>query len=120
MLKHSFKSLIATGMVAALLVTSGCTLADRLERYIDGTPSAVPDELMTVWEVWTVLSQDYAGREQINQSELSRGAIQGMLEALGDTDPDFLTPDRYRLDDPDLGAVWQVWVAPAKRSPWAA
>ena len=109
MLKHSFKSLIATGMIAALLVTSGCTLADRLERYIDGTPRAVPDELLTVWEVWEVLSQDYASRDQIDQSELSRGAIQGMLDALGDTDPDFLTPNRYRLDDPDLGAVWQVW-----------
>ena len=109
MLKFSFKLLLATGMVAALLVASGCTLADRLEQYIDDTPRAVPDELSTVWEVWTVLSQDYANREQIDQSELSKGAIDGMLEALGDTSPDYLTQEQYQLDAPDMGAVWQVW-----------
>ena len=65
--------------------------------------------MSTVWEVWTVLSRDYANREQIDQSELSKGAIDGMLEALGDTSPDYLTQEQYQLDAPDMGAVWQVW-----------
>ena len=108
MLRSPFRRLTAIGVLVALLLllASGCALTDRLQR--DRTPSAVPDELETVWEAWTVLSENYVDKDGLVQSTLSEGAIRGMLEALG-RGPDLATPDQYQLDAPDLGAVWQVW-----------
>ena len=105
------RSLVLLSVTAALLLLalSGCSLADRLQRAVDGMPSAVPSELRTVWEAWTVLSEDHVDKDELVQSKLSAGAIQGMLEALGNPNPDFLSPDQYQLDAPELGAVWQFW-----------
>ena len=110
-LKYLTKRLFVIGILAMvpLLVVSGCVLADRLERSFNDTPQEVPKELEIVWETWKLLSDEYITQAELDEAKLSAGAIQGMLEALGDPAPDFLTPDRYQLDAPNLGAIWQVW-----------
>ena len=104
--------LLLWGTIAAfvLLVATACAPLERLQLLRRGqVPSQVPQELSTVWEVWQILEKDYGGRESIDQRRLSEGAIQGMLETLGDREPAYLSPDDYDLDTPDLGAVWQAW-----------
>jgi len=46
--------------------------------------SEFPEELHTIEEVWWLLSEDYVNNDALDPEELSRGAIEGMLEALDD------------------------------------
>ena len=62
-----------------------------------------------VWEVWQILHEDYGGMESIDQRQLSEGAIQGMVDALGVGGSAYLNKGDYDLDAPDLGAVWAAW-----------
>ena len=108
MLRYSSRRLTMIGVFITLLlfVISGCGLSERLQG--DRTPSVVPDELGTVWETWTVLSENYVDKDGLIQSRLSEGAIQEIVAAL-ERGPELITPDQYQLDAPDLGAIWQVW-----------
>jgi len=47
--------------------------------------SEFPEELRTVEEVWWLLSEDYVNNDALDPEKLSRGAIEGMLEALNDS-----------------------------------
>ena len=98
--------MIGVFITLLLFVISGCGLSERLQG--DRTPSVVPDELGTVWETWTVLSENYVDKDGLIQSRLSEGAIQEIVAAL-ERGPELITPDQYQLDAPDLGAIWQVW-----------
>ena len=108
MLRYSSRRRTMIGVFITLLlfVISGCGLSERLQG--DRTPSVVPDELGTVWETWTVLSENYVDKDGLIQSRLSEGAIQEIVAAL-ERGPELITPDQYQLDAPDLGAIWQVW-----------
>ncbi len=44
----------------------------------------LPEEFDVLGEVWEFLSEDYVNKEAVDPAELSEGAIEGMLEALGD------------------------------------
>ncbi|MDR9459677.1 MAG: S41 family peptidase [Dehalococcoidia bacterium] len=46
--------------------------------------SEFPEELHAVEEVWWMLSEDYVNNDALDSEKLSRGAIEGMLEALDD------------------------------------
>ena len=47
--------------------------------------SEFPEELHAVEEVWWLLSEDYVNQDALDPEKLSRGAIEGMLEALNDS-----------------------------------
>jgi carboxyl-terminal processing protease len=66
------------------------------------TPSApeLPEEFNTLGEVWALLSLDYVNKDALDPEELSRGAIEGMLEALGDPYTSYL--ESYQLASSDL------------------
>ena len=97
---------------AALLTVMACGPLERLQQPREGqTPSQVPQELSVLWEVWQTLEEDFGGEQSIDQRSLSEGAIQGMVDALGDGDHAYITAEDYDLDAPDLGAVWQAWQA---------
>jgi len=67
-----------------------------------GVPQEVPEEFNTLWEVWQFLSQDYVNKEAIDPEELSQGAIEGLLEALGDPYTHYLDVETYELALSDL------------------
>ena len=47
--------------------------------------SEFPEELHAIEEVWWLLSEDYVNQDALDPEKLSRGAIEGMLEALNDS-----------------------------------
>jgi carboxyl-terminal processing protease len=47
--------------------------------------SEFPEELHSIEEVWWLLSEDYVNQDALDPEKLSRGAIEGMLEALNDS-----------------------------------
>ena len=63
----------------------------------DGVPEEVPPEFDTLWEVWQSLSEDYVNKEALESKELIQGAIEGLIEALGDPYTAYLDPEAYEL-----------------------
>jgi len=62
------------------------------------TLDATPDELSTLfapfWESWQIVHEDYVD-QPVNDVELMRGAISGMLDALGDQHTSYMDPVMY-------------------------
>lgn len=48
------------------------------------TTPELPDEFNALRDTWNILANDYVNNEALDPEELSKGAIEGMLEALGD------------------------------------
>ena len=93
-----------------LLLAAACGPMELLQGLRQGqTPSQMPQELATLWQVWQILEQDFRGSEKLDQSLLSLGAIQGMVDALGEEEHSYLSPEDYDPGASDLGAVWQAW-----------
>gem|GEM_PF-79034 len=60
--------------------------------------SATPSELQALfapfWEAWTLIHEDYVD-QPVNDVELMRGAINGMMNALGDQHSSYMNPKDY-------------------------
>ncbi len=60
--------------------------------------SATPSELQTLftpfWEAWTLVHENYVD-QPVNDVELMRGAISGMMDALGDQHSSYMNPKDF-------------------------
>ncbi|MCZ7545215.1 MAG: hypothetical protein M5R40_17575 [Anaerolineae bacterium] len=54
------------------------------------------------WETWDVLHQVYVDAEQLDDAALMEGALQGMLEAVGDPNTAYMNPDAFRMSNEAL------------------
>lgn len=79
------------------------------------SPSATPidtDELFApFWDAWRIVHEDYV--DQVNDIELMRGAIRGMLEALGDPHTGYMDPDEFQQANIPLEGTYEgigAWV----------
>jgi carboxyl-terminal processing protease len=71
------------------------------------TGSAQPVDLGLIREAWDVLHSKYVGADQLNDTELIYGAINGMTEAVGDTGhTSFLTPEERAARSNDLSGQY--------------
>ena len=59
----------------------------------------LPGEFDSLGEAWKILSDDYVNNEALDPEELSKGAIKGMLEALGDPYTSYLESYQLALSD---------------------
>jgi carboxyl-terminal processing protease len=77
------RSLLPTLMVIVLIVLSfGAGFA--YSQLLTPTATELPEEFDALGEVWELLADDYVNNDVLDPEKLSRGAIEGMLEALGD------------------------------------
>jgi carboxyl-terminal processing protease len=59
-------------------------------------PTQSTDELFTAfWQAWDLVHQQYVD-QPVNDEQLMRGAIQGMLQSLGDQHTSYLDPEEYK------------------------
>jgi len=86
-----------TPLVVLLLILSFVAGVFISQVFYDGVPDEVPSEFETLWEVWDSLSGDYVNKEALDSSELVQGAINGMIEALGDPYTTYLDPESSDL-----------------------
>ncbi len=77
-------------MSLALSFGVGCTLDDR-------TPPGLEPGLDSIVEAWDIIVNDYVGKDGLDTSALSQGAIKGMMEALGDPYSAYLDAEAYQL-----------------------
>ena len=55
------------------------------------------DGMELVEEAWDIIFRDYVEREQLEPSELSKGAIEGMIEALDDPYTSYIDAETYEI-----------------------
>ncbi len=93
------RSLLPTLLVVLLIVLSFGAGFAYSKLFTPAAPE-LPAEFDTLGEVWELLSLDYVNKDALDPEELSRGAIEGMLEALGDPYTSYL--ESYQLASSDL------------------
>ncbi len=87
------KNLPLTLLIVFLLLlffSAGCGL-------FQAESEEVPPEFDTLWEVWQFLSEDYVNKEALDPKALAQGAIEGLIEALGDPYTAYLDPETSEL-----------------------
>jgi carboxyl-terminal processing protease len=79
----SKRSLTVVVLVLAFFVTfSAGTVTGYLAKPVQAAEQ--PSEFAVFWEAWEVVTQHFVDREKIDFTRMTYGAIQGMLDSLGD------------------------------------
>ena len=94
------------GLFVIIVTLVTFDVADRL--WSNRLPFGIPAELAGVWEVYRILDEDYVSVDELDQSMLTNGAVQGMLDILtasGAIDQDSQT----LLDSSGFGAIRRAW-----------
>ena len=65
-------------------------------------PDAVPEDLATAWEVWTLINGQHVDRSEFDSEDFDEGAIRGILAALGDAHTNYVPPEAFQIDNEDL------------------
>ena len=93
---------LGTGLALALTFSVGIgvgLIAAPVLGDVDGTTpgpaiGAPGDALALIGEAWEILHQDYVGADELDDTSLAYGAIEGLADAVGDTGhTSFLTPE---------------------------
>jgi carboxyl-terminal processing protease len=97
------------GLLVLLLLSSsfaGGVAADRagmLPGTVAVEPAGTRATFQIFWEAWDLVQQHYVDRAAVQPIRLTRGAIAGMLAALGDAGHTrFLSPDAYQAEEAAL------------------
>ncbi|RIK45633.1 MAG: hypothetical protein DCC59_17805, partial [Chloroflexi bacterium] len=72
--------------------------------------AATPEELQTLfapfWEAWTLVHENYVD-QPVDDVALMRGAIDGMMAALGDKHSSYMYPEEYKLANESLEGSYE-------------
>jgi len=91
------KFLLPTFLLAAVIVVC-FTLGFFVARIAYYPTTDLPEEFNTLGEVWQSLQEYYVNEDALDPEELAQGAIDGLLEALGDPYTSYLDPEMYELE----------------------
>jgi len=61
------------------------------------SPAAGSEGLAVVEEAWNIIFRDYVDRDQLETGEISKGAIEGMIEALDDPYSSYIDAETYEI-----------------------
>ncbi len=67
------------GDTLPLVATAGSTSSAQR-----GTPTEAKDEFQVFWQVWNLVDEKFYHKEPLDYRKMTYGAIQGMLQSLGD------------------------------------
>ena len=65
-------------------------------------PDAVPEDLATAWEVWSLISEQHVDRDGFDSENFDEGEIRGIIAALGDAHTNYVPPEVFRIDNENL------------------
>jgi len=81
-----------------------------------GTAAGTPQDLTTLfkpfWEAWKIVNDQYVD-QPVDQTALMRGAIRGMMDALGDPHSSYMDPDQYKQANMPMDGEYEgigAWV----------
>jgi len=76
------------------------------------TPEEYQDLFAPFWETWDIVHEEYVD-QPVDDLALMRGAIEGMLEALGDKHTSYMTPEEFKQANESLEGEYEgigAWV----------
>jgi carboxyl-terminal processing protease len=115
-------SLLAAAIVAWGAVACSPAQVDGGETVVPtapppSVPTGVPEDLAELWEVWETLQKDYVDPDTLDKEALTRGAIQGMLEALDDPYTAYVAPGHFEMQLEELeGSFEGIGIIVAERN----
>jgi len=125
--RRSSFSLLVVVLLLGLAFGAGFGFSQALSR---SDAHEIPQEFDSLWEVWYQLSQDYVNEDSLDPGKLTQGAIEGLIEALGDPYTYYLDAETYELSFSSLegslegiGAIvaiedgWPTVISPIANSP---
>ena len=65
-------------------------------------PEGVPEELATVWQVWSMLAAEHVDRGTFDPEVFTEASIRGMLMALDDPHTNYVRPDVFGMESDDI------------------
>ena len=100
---------IVIGLVAALLLSAmmfaaGYALATwqaSAPARQANTPDSLVQTFAPFWETWNLVHEEYY-RQPVSDTLLVRGAIQGMLQSLGDAHTGYMPPSQFNIATSDI------------------
>jgi carboxyl-terminal processing protease len=92
---------LSLAAVIALAFTVGCFVG------VDDAPPTDLEDFEVVEQAWEILVNYYVENDQIDTEALAQGAINGMVEALGDPYTSYLDADTYRLSLQSLAGSFE-------------
>ena len=98
---------MAVGAGLALAVNYGLESAIEAPREVTAASSSLPPEFGRLEEAWQLLQREHIDRQTLNASELSAGAIRGMLAALDDPYASYLDPQRFGEEESKIQGVFE-------------
>ncbi len=78
----------------------------------NATPTDLQDLFKPFWEAWQIVQEQYVD-QPVDDVALMRGAIRGMLEALGDQHTSYMDPDEYNQANMPMDGEYEgigAWV----------
>jgi carboxyl-terminal processing protease len=96
---------VAFGTGALLAFPAG--LVVERSGLLPGRSAAAPADLGRTfdpfWEAWNLVEKNYVDKTAVDRQKMTRGAIAGMLESLGDNGhTGYLTPEEYQEENEEL------------------
>lgn len=70
------------------------------------TPADQTDLFSPFWETWDLLHENYVD-QPLNDTDLMRGAIEGMLSSLGDKHTSYMTPEEFTQANESLTGEYE-------------
>ena len=102
--------LVATGIFGAgVLVGSNTSpLAQAGSFRPQDAPEDFPKEFDIFYQAWDIVEERFVDQEALDETEMTYGAIEGMLKALGDEGhTDFLTPKELEYQRSDISGTYK-------------
>jgi carboxyl-terminal processing protease len=76
------------------------------------TPAELEELFKPFWESWSIVEEQYVD-QPVDQTQMMRGAIQGMLDSLGDQHTSYMDPDLFKQQSTPLEGEYDgigAWV----------
>ncbi len=104
----SYLVAMAVGAVLTLAVSYGVQGAfQEPDEVTASSGPALPPEFERLGEVWDLLQREHIDRSSLSASDLSRGAIRGMLDALNDPYASYMDPDQFGAEESRIQGVFE-------------
>lgn len=97
-------------LICTLALSSAAFTAGFVVGHTNSTPTAVatnpasaPSDFSVFWQAWGLVQKNYVDQQAVNPTKMTYGAIQGMLDSLGDVGHSrFLTPQQLADEQQSL------------------
>lgn len=65
-------------------------------------PEGVPEDLSTLWEVWTIVNREHVDRLDFDTEDFNEEAIRGLIRAIGDPHTNYVPPEAFQIENEDI------------------